>query len=608
MKDNASATMVRMGTAASNFSHKLIGVSIRGVAVGTNFNRLGATVSSLSERIEELRRKRDILPVAEISKMRAINSEMKSLERQMNKMQTLNRSWLKTKAKKAFISMPGAGFINNPIMAIGAGLNSVIKKGMENELQKQNVLTLMQGDTKGADRLFGKLSNYGKKTGYDKAGLIESQKLMMSFGMSSDFAFDKLKQIGDIAMGDSNRMQSLALAFSKAASTGKLMEQDLSQMTSAGFNPLQVISEKTGESMESLESKMAQGKISIEMLSQAFQWATEEGGRFYKGAENAGDTLAGRLNKMMGSLSEMSISLFSAIAPILEPLVGFATKVFDILGSGVAWLVDKFKEGNPIVVGLAVAVGVLTTALTAYKIIMGVATFFQDGFTLAVRLTNFAFLSNPIFWVVAGIAALIGGVVVAWKKFEGFRAVVYGVWEVMKGFGNILKDFVIDRIKGILEGLGGMGKAISLLFSGDFKQAWETAKKATKDIVGLTAVQNAVTATQGLGDAYNRGADKGRASFRAEKEAKENKEVEESKTNTMLLEDIKRNTQDNGNLSQGNTSAVTSGGPKVVNITLGKFLDSINIYPQTLREGASDIEARILEMFGRVVVQGGYAQ
>ncbi len=107
--------------------------------------------------------------------------------------------------------------------------------GMENELQKQNLTTLLGGDIDAADTIFGKISEYGKNTVYDKAGLIEAQKTMMSFGIASDDAFESLQRIGDIAMGDNQKMQSLALAFSQASSAGKLSGQDLMQMINAGF-------------------------------------------------------------------------------------------------------------------------------------------------------------------------------------------------------------------------------------------------------------------------------------------------------------------------------------------------------------------------------------
>ena len=566
--------------------------------------------------MDELQKKRDLIPSGEINKIRAINTEIKQLEQRIGNTKKLGKdSLFKTKTKEVLNSIPGAAYIKNPLMMLKDGLGASITKGMNDQRQRREVLALMHGDRSGTDKLFGNMSQYASKTGYDKAELIESQKLMMSFGMSSGFAFDKLKQIGDIAMGDSNRMSSLAQAFSNATATGKLMGDDLAKMKETGFNPLQVISDKTGESMDSLTEKMSQGKISSEMLSQALQWATQEGGQFYKGAEIASNTLEGRVNKMYNSLSEMAVNIFSAISPILNPLVSFATQVIDTVGSGIVWLIDKFKEGNPIVIGLAATIGTLSAAVLAYKTVVGIITLVQNGFTLAVMLSNMAILANPIVWVSALVVGLVAGIILAWKKFEGFRGAIYGVWEVIKGFGKILKDFVIDRIKGLLEGIGGMGKAISLLFSGKFGQAWEMAKLAAKNISGVEAVQNAVASTKNLGEAYAKGREKGIAAFMAEKQQKENqkKASEEEKmlegaTNTKLLEGIKNNISQNNGLSQANTSTAAAGGPKVVNITIGKFLDNINISPQTLQEGINNIEALILEMFSRVVVQGGYAQ
>jgi tape measure domain-containing protein len=92
-------------------------------------------------------------------------------------------------------------------------------------------------------------------------------------------------------------MKSLALAFSQATASGKLMGQDLNQMINAGFNPLEVISRKTGKSIDQLKEEMEAGGISAKELGEAFQMATQEGERFYKGAERAGSTTAGRLEK-----------------------------------------------------------------------------------------------------------------------------------------------------------------------------------------------------------------------------------------------------------------------------------------------------------------------
>ena len=170
--------------------------------------------------------------------------------------------------------------VRNTIGTVGNAIGKVVEIGGENELQRLDMTTLFQGNSSAAEEMFEKISEYGKATVYDKSGLIEAQKTMMSFGMEGEKAFSTLKQIGDIAMGNSQKMQSLALAFSQVTSAGKLQGQDLNQLINAGFNPLNEISKHTDESMASLKEKMSKGQISAEMLAQAFAWATEEGGLF----------------------------------------------------------------------------------------------------------------------------------------------------------------------------------------------------------------------------------------------------------------------------------------------------------------------------------------
>lgn len=159
------------------------------------------------------------------------------------------------------------------------------------------MLTLLNGNAEAAERLSESITQYGSATPYDRTTLLEAQKTMMSFGLSADFAFERLQNIGDIALGDKEKMKSLALAFSQATASGKLIGQDLNQMINAGFNPLEVISRKTGKSIAQLKEEMEAGGISAEELGEAFQMATQEGERFYKGAERAGATTAGRLEK-----------------------------------------------------------------------------------------------------------------------------------------------------------------------------------------------------------------------------------------------------------------------------------------------------------------------
>ncbi|MBD5421430.1 MAG: tape measure protein, partial [Bacteroides sp.] len=113
-----------------------------------------------------------------------------------------------------------------------------------------------------------------------------------------------LRAIGDVSMGDAQKFNSLALAFSQMSATGKLMGQDLLQMINAGFNPLSVISEKTGKSIGELKEEMEKGKISVEMVTEAFMDATSEGGKFYQMLEKQGKGMTGAIAQMQGAFDD----------------------------------------------------------------------------------------------------------------------------------------------------------------------------------------------------------------------------------------------------------------------------------------------------------------
>lgn len=169
----------------------------------------------------------------------------------------------------------------------------------------------------------------------------------------------------------------------------------------------------------------------------------------------------------------------SKLEPVEESAAGFKRWASNIK----SWIGDVFgnvgiyvEQFAPLVEGISGAIPIieLLTKVTGLQ-------------TVATRLLGITILGTPIGWIIAGIAALVGIVWLCWEKFEGFRKVVFRGWEVLKLFGSVIKDYVINRLKDLLSGITGIAKSVYYFFTGEWKKAWETGTMAVNDVMGNTA-------------------------------------------------------------------------------------------------------------------------
>lgn len=615
LKDFVSAKLQKIGINNDTMLEKFAELEKVQKKVSRGFAQMGTSVHTLQQKIALLKAERDLLPIGSLSAIRKYNSEINKLEHSVSKLQTLNGSKLKTWFSEALNSLPGLA--TNPLILAGAGIGMSIRKGMEADLQQANITTLLRGDVEKAKALYAQLSDYGVKTPYDKAGLIEAQKTMMSFGLSSEFAFGKLKNIGDIAMGDAQKMQSLSLAFAQATSAGKLQGQDLMQMINAGFNPLQVISERTGESMAQLKERMSKGGISAQELAQAFEWATDKQGLFYQGAEKAGQTLSGKFNKMMDSITELALKVYEAISPVLSPLVDLAAVIFSSIGGGVGWLIEKFQEGNPIIWGIAGAIGIFTTALILHNTYTAIATAWQNRLTWAVIKTNLAFLANPITLIIAGIIALIAIIAYCIVGVSGWgKAWEYTVQGMKYSWEAFVENFQL---------LWTVAKNTFMAGIDACKLAWYKFKEAvglgdsTENQAMINKIQNdlqerAKSVTEGYKKA-NEAREKAKEAFGKAWDSLEFKSFKEVKDGLMGKLGMKTESSPTPGISPitGETTTtgegtktkdnIVSGGTRQthINIQIGNVGTDTKVYVSSVREGVENFGAMVKEELLRAI-------
>lgn len=199
-------------------------------------------------------------------------------------------------------------------LGIGAGLVSLGKTifdlGVKQE-QLNIAFSTFLGSADKARALISDLNEFAIVTPFTPDQVNNAAKALLAFGVAGDEIIPTLKQLGDVSAGTGKDLTEMAVIFGQIRSTGRLMGQDLLQLINAGFNPLQVISEKTGKSVAALKKEMEQGKISFEQVADAFKTATSEGGLFFNLMEKQSVSIGGLVSTIAGNIEEGFKNIFS---------------------------------------------------------------------------------------------------------------------------------------------------------------------------------------------------------------------------------------------------------------------------------------------------------
>lgn len=263
-------------------------------------------VNSFERKIDEINRKFDSLQ----------NGASKSL------------SFAQTTGAVAFADMLTFGIKQAGQEAVNQ-VKSVINAGLDASKLRAEFATLLGGRDAG-DALFGDLTKYIQDSIFGTE-LYGSAKTLLAYGEAAQQIMPDMKMLGDIAMGDKEKMQSLTLAFGQTMAAGKLQGDDLRQYIATGFNPLKELAEMTGKSYEVMKDRMSDSKISAEMVRQAFIHATSEGGKFHGMLEQIGETPFGKLQAMQGNIDAAKQQLGEALLPALSDFMDASRPLIDQL-------------------------------------------------------------------------------------------------------------------------------------------------------------------------------------------------------------------------------------------------------------------------------------
>lgn len=262
--------------------------------------------------------------------------------------------------------------------AIGGGIVALGKIGIDYNKEIESYTTSFKtllGDTASAVAKVDELKTLAAKTPLSLSDLAEGTKTLLAFQVPAEKSTKILTMLGDVALGNSEKMKGLALVFGQVSSAGKLQGQDLLQMINQGFNPLNYIAQRTGESMDELKDRMSKGAISAKEVEQAFEDATSAGGQFANGMETASHTTDGLISTLKDNARALVGEVFKPISDSLlsDVLPSTITAVND--------LSEAYKEEG--IKGMTAATGEIMGATIAKAV-----STLPDFVDLSLKIVN----------------------------------------------------------------------------------------------------------------------------------------------------------------------------------------------------------------------------
>lgn len=332
--------------------------------------------------------------------------------------------------------------LTTPLVALGT---AGVKYNAQMEDFEANLTTLL-GSADKAKAMLDDLKEMANTTPFETSDLLEATQMMLGFGLAADKTQGYLQTLGDISMGNSEKLMSLTRAFSQIGASGKATMEDINQMIDAGFNPLQIMSEQTGKSMATLRDEVSKGNVSFEDIANAMQVATSEGGRYYNAMEKASQTMNGKLSTAMDALNtalgELTQSLLPIVTKVVEKITEWAN-AFASLDQGTQETILKIAGLLAVAGPILSIVGKISSGIGQIIDNAGkISKVFTAGST-AVKLlgTAFTFLTSPVGIIITAITAIVGIIVYLWNTNEGFRNAIISAWNAICNFFSSIPAF-----------------------------------------------------------------------------------------------------------------------------------------------------------------------
>lgn len=277
-----------------------------------------------------------------------------------------------------------AGIFSKLYAAALSAAEGFISSGIEYNAQIEKYttgFTNMLGSAEAAQQVMSQIQEDAAKTPFDVESLTQANQYLISAGENASYARDTIMALGDAVSatgGGNDELNRMSQNLQQIANTGKATTADIKQFAYAGIDVYGILADYTGKSTAEVQ-KMT---ISYDLLTQALQAASEEGGRYYNSMDTQSQTMNGRVSTLKDNVSQLAGLLTGDLSSGFGVVIGNLNDM--LVAAQEAYKTDGW-------IGLAGAITGLTepinTAKNALKDFASKATTWLDQ--LSYKLNRF---------------------------------------------------------------------------------------------------------------------------------------------------------------------------------------------------------------------------
>lgn len=235
--------------------------------------------------------------------------------------QQLDASFQRTGRSLKRVGMGVAKVAKGLAVGLGAALAASTVKTLKftAALEKQAVsFEVMLGSAERARALMDDLKRFSTSTPFQLADINEGAKRLLAFGTAAEDVVAKMRQLGNAAQGNSEKLDRLVDAYGKLQAKGRASMEELNRFTEAGVPLMAALERQIGVTSEELFDMVTRGEIGFEEVDAALVQLTTDSGQFAGMLEKQSKTLGGLWSTFKDNVSLISSEIATNFTPKIK--------------------------------------------------------------------------------------------------------------------------------------------------------------------------------------------------------------------------------------------------------------------------------------------------